>query len=80
MQRLNVGILRVCDEDPLLRVPTGCGMPQERVCCFDDQHTRLAARLMQGTQPRRLVVLDRDKQLRALSGWVTRRSRRPTTG
>ena len=42
--------------------PVQQSMTQELVGCFDHQHMRVAARLMEGTQVRRLVV-DRDKQL-----------------
>ena len=38
-------------------------MTQELVYCFDDQGICVAARLMEGKQLRRLVLLDRDTKL-----------------
>src|SRR6266581_5601753 len=83
MQRLNVGILPVCDGDILLGVVTDRDiavlavatgrepasttvqqvMTQELVYCYDDQEVGVATRLMQDKQLRRLVVVNRDKQL-----------------
>jgi CBS domain-containing protein len=38
-------------------------MSGEVICCYEDQECEVAARLMRSQQIRRILVLDRDKQL-----------------
>ena len=38
-------------------------MSGELICCYEDQEVEVAAHLMRSQQIRRVLVLDRDKQL-----------------